>query len=405
MKNNIKIFLISLFFLLIFYFIFETNFIKFLALGSNHYFGDYKIVLNAMQCYEQGLSPYIGPSELNCKGFNYGHIILVITPLKNFLFNFYLNILPIILISIFTLLIIKIINPRNSFHYFLCFLSLLNPATLLLIERMNLDILLVIIIIFISFNRVFFVNWLLVIFSFLFKFYPFTYGLIIFVEKTKRKKLSLFLIFLFIFITSLIFLYIYKEEYSLMLKDSGAWKMGLHYLFSIKTLAKILKEGFNFHYGLILLTIYLSFIILMIKKIRKIKFSDLNLNFFTFEKKLFLLSANTLLFCFIVFSNAFYREVFLILTLPYLLKNAHEKEFQFILYIFIFKFLFNFLYIYTLNFETFYYLENLRVYKLQFLLITSIKGLADYIIMLYIGSLAMKMNLDIIKYYKERISY
>jgi len=50
-------------------------------------------------------------------------------------------------------------------------------------------------------------------------------------------------------------------------------------------------------------------------------------------------------------------------------------------------------------------LENLRVYKLQFLLITSIKGLADYIIMLYIASLAMKMNLDIIKYYKERISY
>ena len=38
------------------------------------------------------------------------------------------------------------------------------------------------------------------------------------------------------------------------------------------------------------------------------------------------------------------------------------------------------------------------------LIITSIKGLADYIIMLYIGSLAMKMNLDIIKSYRTKIT-
>ena len=117
-----------------------------------------------------------------------------------------------------------------------------------------------------------------------------------------------------------------------MFIDSGSWKMGLHYLYSIKTIPKILKESFSFHYGLMLLIIYILFIFQITKRVSKY---EIHSNY-DFEKKLFLLSSNSLLFCFITFSNAFYREVFLVLTIPYLLTNI--KDFKYIVYLICFKF-------------------------------------------------------------------
>ena len=41
--------------------------------------------------------------------------------------------------TIFIIFSVQILNPKNYFQFFVCLLALLNPATLLLIERMNLD--------------------------------------------------------------------------------------------------------------------------------------------------------------------------------------------------------------------------------------------------------------------------
>ncbi len=71
MKQISKITLYSFIFFFIYFFFYYTDIIKFLVLGSTEIFGDYKIFLNALNCYNLGLSPYDGPKELNCKGFNY----------------------------------------------------------------------------------------------------------------------------------------------------------------------------------------------------------------------------------------------------------------------------------------------------------------------------------------------
>ena len=181
-----------------------------------------------------------------------------------------------------------------------------------------------------------------------------------------------------------------------MFESSGAWKMGLHYLFSIKAIPKVLKEAFSMHYGLVLLVIYTIFIIQIIKKSSNYNFTN---NKYTFEKKLFFISTNSLLFCFVTFSNAFYREVFLILAIPYLLANINI--FRNILLLLCIKYFFNFIYTIDLNFETFYHIDNIRIYKTHFLTTVFIKGLIDYVLMMFLGSIVLKMNLELLNVYKK----
>ena len=66
-------------------------------------------------------------------------------------------------------------------------------------------------------------------------------------------------------------------------------------------------------------------------------------------------------------------------------------------YILLLKFIINFIYIYILNFDTFYYIDDVRIYHSKFLIITFLKGLVDYILMVMLGTIAMKMNLDLLK--------
>ena len=401
MRQILKISILSIFFLTVYFFLFSSGIIKYLALGSSYYFGDYQIFVNALNCYNQGLSPYNGPKELNCSGFNYGHVVLFFTIFRDFITGPNYLLIPFTFIFLFTTLTVNLINPKNNFQYFICALALLNPATLLLIERMNLDILLYLILIFISFNRIYFINWLLVIYSFLFKFFPFIFGMIIFVEKNDRKIMSFFGIFLFIFLTSLIFILFFKDEYSLMFEDSKGWKMGLHYLFSIKSIPKVFKEAFTIHYGFSLLFFYLFFIYFIYKNYKS-NYQQLE-DSYNFEKKLFLLSSNSLIFFYLVSSNAFYKEVFLILTIPYLLNNLSIKKFRYILNILCIKLLFNFIYTLDLNFETFYHLENVRIYKTHFLIITFLKGLIDYLLIMYLGTITMKLNINLFKSLKKKL--
>ena len=395
MKQISKITLYSFIFFFIYFIFYYTGIIKFLVLGSTEIFGDYKIFLNALNCYNLGLSPYDGPQELKCKGFNYGHIILVITPFKNFLTGQYFLLLPVILIILFIITVIKLINPNNYYSNFLCILCLLNPSTLLLIERLNLDIILFLTIFILALNKLYFLNWFLIIYSFLFKFYPFIFGIIIFLEKQNRKLKELLFIFLFILSSSILFLFFFRDEYLLMLKDAKSWKMGLHYLFSIKTIPKVLKEAFSFNYALTMLFIYLSYIYLIYKNYSKfILTNDINISF---QEKLYLLSTNTLLICFLVTSNPIYREVFIILTIPYILINKNQKIFNTLINIIIIKFIFSFIYIFFLNLDTFVHIDGLRVYKPAFLTITFIKGIIDYILMAIIGIITTKMNINILK--------
>ena len=186
-----------------------------------------------------------------------------------------------------------------------------------------------------------------------------------------------------------------------MLRDSNSWKMGLHYLFSIKSIPKVFSEAFNFNYGLFLIFFYLYLIYFIYQncKSNQLEYED-NYNA---KKKLFLLSSNSLIFFYLVSSNAFYKEVFLILIIPYLLNNLNIKKFKYLLNILYIKLLFNFIYVLDLNFETFYHLENVRIYKTHFLICVFFKGLIDYLLIMHLAAITVKLNINLFKSVKKII--
>ena len=79
----------------------------------------------------------------------------------------------------------------------------------------------------------------------------------------------------------------------------------------------------------------------------------------------------------------------------------NSKIFKSIILFMCFKFIFNFIYTLDLNFETFNYIDGIRVYKNHFLSIVFFKGIIDYILMMFIGAITLKMNLNLFNSYKK----
>ena len=117
MRHIFKIFILSIFFLTVYFFLFWSGIIKYLALGSSYYFGDYELFKNALSCVNKGLSPYNGPPELNCKGYNYGYVLLVLMPFKDFkkLFSIFCLFIGSIKSCYFT------INRKNELRFIIIF--------------------------------------------------------------------------------------------------------------------------------------------------------------------------------------------------------------------------------------------------------------------------------------------
>ena len=180
-------------------------------------------------------------------------------PGKLWLEIFYLNYLPYITIVILLFSITFLINPKNKIEYIVLFLSIVNPSTLLLIERMNFDIFIFLISIFIIFNRFYFINWFLIIFFSLTKIYPSILGINIILENKNRKLLTLILIILGISLLSILYVYFNFEKYRIIFESMGGWKAGYHYLFSLKTIPKIMK--YLFHWNYIFLVILFLFLL------------------------------------------------------------------------------------------------------------------------------------------------
>ena len=81
-----------------------------------------------------------------------------------------------------------IINPKTKFEYIVVLLCIFNPSSILLIERMNLDIFIFLISIFITFNRFYFFNWFIIYFATFIKIYPAILGINIFIENVFLTK-------------------------------------------------------------------------------------------------------------------------------------------------------------------------------------------------------------------------
>ena len=389
--KKLKIVSIVFFFFFLTIYLLNSNFLSEIIWKNPYLFGDYKIILSWLECNYLGFDVYKIDSIKNCPNYYrvllYGHIWLSV-PFNSFLKIFYLNYLPYLTIALFLLSTVIIINPKSFTEYLLLSLCIFNPSTFLALERLGFDLFVFLFTIFVCFNRIYILNWLIIFFLTFVKIYPAFLGVNIFLENIKRGFKKNLIIILSITIVSFIYLYFNFDKYKLSLFDSGidAGEAGYHYLFSIKALPKILKYVFNLNYILLLVIFYFSFIFIVYKFYKKIdeNFVQITKNTFSTNGKLFILSGYISLICFITYSNYVYREILIILMLPYIIdlcrKNMTDLANLLFLLILI-RYFFLLPYGFFNVHDGITYVDGVRSFSNIFLSIITIKGFFDFVLM------------------------
>ena len=402
-KNKSNLFL-AILFVVIINILLKSEILYDFIWGTQHeLFGDYKENISWLKWNYLGLDVF--QDHNGFRKMSYAPIFLLV-PFNLKLETFYLNCLPYITIALLLFSITFLINPKNKIEYTILFLSIFNPSTLLLIERMNFDIFIFLITIFIIFNRVYFINWILIFFLGLVKFYPAILGINIMLENKNRKILMLIFIILGIFLSSILYLYFNYEKYQIIF-ETTSFKAGYHYLFSLKTIPKILKYLFHWNYIFLVIFFLIIFSFLTTYYYKLVKKNNLkNLIFvYSCETKLFLLGGYILLICYLIFSNYFYREIFLILLFPLLFKHHNIKIINSIIYLIIFRYIryvFLFIYGYINVHDNIIHINDVRYFSEEFLFVITLKGIIDIFLMSFISSLLFLISKKFICQFKFR---
>ena len=177
-----------------------------------------------------------------------------------------------------------------------------------------------------------------------------------------------------------------------MIDNLGTNKAGYYFLFSLNSMPKIFKYIFNINYQILLFVFYSLFIFISMQFYKNINFIKVSFKdeIYTFESRIFIIGGYLSLFIFSLTSNWLYKEVFLILLIPFILKikNKHQnKLFNILIYFFIFRYFYLFLYSYISAHDEITYINNKRVFSNKFLLIIFLKSLFDFLLMSIISAL------------------
>jgi len=349
------------------------------------------ITLESVDC---GLGERIGQ-------FNYGYAFLNI-PYNEFLGILYRTYLPWIFIFLFIFFSVAIFSPKNKSETFLLYLALLNPSTMLLIERMQLDCLFYLAIIFAVYNRYYFIHWFLGIYFALIKFYPIAILISIFVEKKDRSLKFIFFIIFFLSCLFFSYLFLNKEYYLFMANNMLPGKAGYHFLYSLNSLPKILTYSFAIKYQILLILFYSLFIFITIKNYKKLSIDQnfiLN-ELYTDKSKLYLIAGYFNLFLFTLVSSYAYKEIYLILFIPYILhikEKYNNKIFNILIYILIVRYIYLFLYAYINVHDEITFIDGQRVFSYKFLITIFFKAILDFILVSFTTAiLFLKTKLYII---------
>lgn len=395
MNNSIKNFLHTITIFILIIILLQSKILSNFVWVLPELFADFEAPINWLECHNLEFN-LLTLDRIDCGTgknigqFNYGYIFLY-TPYNEFLDTFYRNYLPWILIFLFTYSTVTIIKPKNQIETFLLYLALLNPSTLLLLERMQLDCLFYLAIIFVIFNRYYFINWFFGIYFAFIKFYPIALLISIFLENKKRSLKKIFIIFFSLSIIFFAFLFFHLDEYNFMINNMLPGKAGYHFLYSLNSIPKIFKYIFGIKYQILLLIFYSLFIFFVFKLVKRINFleSILEENLYSNESKLFMISGYFNLFLFILVSSYVYKEIYLILFIPFILrmKNHNIKFFKVLIYIYVTRYLFLFLYSFININDGITFVEGKRIFSNYFLITIFVKSVLDFILMTFIVSL------------------
>ena len=288
-------------------------------------FHDWSYVVNSSLCFEKGYDVYLNnPCEKFSARFIYGKILLYLPFVENNL-KFYSIYLPIIFNTFFLYICLSFFYVEHKPSYLIIStVFIFSVPFLLVIERANIDILIAMIIFFIAKFKNIYLNAFFIILTSISKFYPICLNVIFLFNKRLKDFLK------YLFLTNIIiftFLFFQKESLVKIFENKSMITVlsTSSYNFSF---SGILKSSIDVN-GFIILScvlIFILFIFLFIKKIlSNNNVLDL-LNSDIYENRLFILSSTTLIFCYFVFTNWIYREIFFFGLVPWIIKNNNNSN-------------------------------------------------------------------------------
>jgi hypothetical protein len=305
-------------------------------------FGDWSVIISAINCKFLDYNIFVNnPCDVIERKHVYGSILLFIPYFEKYS-KFYFLYFPIIVNFIFIFVVISHFTLKSLKEYILVLFFIFNPATILLMERLNFDIFIFLLIILLCYYRKNLLNLFIILFLSLSKFYPLSLFPLFFINNNNiLKNLIYALIFLFLF---LFFLYLDKENLAEILNNTKQfsadyfWSFNFFALSKIPILLTIFSKIFLVVFSLLFFLIFFLIGFFIYKNVLVKKEITLN-NVNSYNKILFLMSSGVLVSSYFIFNNWIYREVFLFGIIPFLLElSAKEKFFNNLINLIILRF-------------------------------------------------------------------
>ena len=363
MKSNFKIHILVFFlsiavFLLIYPHIFYKYFVlqmPFSDQAPQSYFADWTVIISAMKCKLQGYDVFLdNPCDFWNRKHVYGSILLFLPYSTNFN-NLYSIYLPIFFNLLFLYVVISHINFKKIEQVLIYILFIFSPATLLAVERFNIDILIFLILLLICYLRSNLFKSILIVMISLAKFYPVITSIVFLFKGINKKNLS----YLFMTVTFVTLIFFFDSNnltkvFSNISQATANYQLAfgiMHFSnFPILNTKFPVEHLLIFSVSLMSIIFFLSYLIL--KKDEFLK----DFNFEIYSDKLFFIGNSVCVFTYLLLSNFIYREIFIFLALPFLFKMINQSIFSkfFVLAIFVKLILspFTFYYSFSLDNET-----------------------------------------------------
>ena len=363
MRSNFKIHILVFFlsiavFLLIYPHIFYKYFVlqmPFSDQAPQSYFADWTVIISAMKCKLQGYDVFLdNPCDFWNRKHVYGSILLFLPYSTNFN-NLYSIYLPIFFNLLFLYVVISHINFKKIEQVLIYILFIFSPATLLAVERFNIDILIFLILLLICYLRSNLFKSILIVMISLAKFYPVITSIVFLFKGISKKNLSY--LFMTVAFVTLIFFFDSNnltKVFSNISQATANYQLAfgiMHFSnFPILNTKFPVEHLLIFSVSLMSIIFFLSYLIL--KKDEFLK----DFNFEIYSDKLFFIGSSVCIFTYLLLSNFIYREIFIFLAFPFLFKMINQSIFSkfFVLAIFVKLILspFTFYYSFSLDNET-----------------------------------------------------
>jgi hypothetical protein len=337
LTNKLNYFLLFLFIVIILYYLFPKILYSFFIFPIQkdkqiYLFGDWSVIISAIKCKLLNYNTFINnPCDVIGRVHVYGSILLFIPYIEKYSI-FYFLYFPIFINLIFIIVIILHFNFTSLKEYFLCLIFILNPSTLLLMERLNSDIFIFLLMILLCYFRKNILNLLFISFLTLAKFYPMSLLPLFFIKNKNNKFFINFLfalIFLF-FVT--FFLYLDKDNLVEIVRNKQQFSAHYKWSFNFFALSKIPSLLNIFSENLLVLfssffSIVFIFIGVFICKNILYKNNYILTRSWGYNETLFLISAGVLVSTYFAFNNWIYREIFIFGLIPLSLELGRDNLF------------------------------------------------------------------------------